>query len=108
MMNIFEVISLVLNLLFVGGGIVTFVTLRSTRRKAEGEAKRTEIDNDEKASEVMMTYIVKPLKTEINALRRDVRNLQKAIDKISDCPHADTCPVRHELQNPKADSDNAE
>ena len=107
-MNAIEVISLVFNVLFAGGGIVMFATLRSTKRKAEGEAERTEIDNDEKATEVMMNYIVKPLKNEINALRKDVRNLQKAIDKVSDCPHADACPVRHELQNPKADSDNAE
>lgn len=98
-MSTWEIISFVLNILFIGGGLVTLFTLRSKRRLAQAEAKAAEIDNDEKASLVMREYIVKPLKTEINALRKDVRNLQKAIAKVSDCPYADSCPVKHELQN---------
>lgn len=96
-----EIISIVFNFLLAGGGIVMLVTLKSTKRKAKAEARRTELDNEEKASDVMMTYIVKPLKNEINALRKDVRNLQKALARASECAHYDACPVRDELQNGK-------
>lgn len=113
-MNTFEIVSLVLNVLFIGGGLVTLITLRPTRKKAnseakdsEAKAKGTELENDEKAAQIVMSYIVEPLKKEINALRKDVRNLQKAIDKVSDCPYSDTCPVKHELQNDK-DSERGE
>lgn len=105
-MNTFEIVSLVLNMLFVGGGLVTLITLRSIRKKANSEAKDseakargTELENDEKAAQIVMNYIVEPLKKEINALRKDVRNLQKAIDKVSDCPYSVNCPVKRELQN---------
>lgn len=98
-MSTFEIVSLVLNLLFASGGIVMLVTLRATRKKAAAEAKGSELENDEKAAQIVMSYIVEPLKKEINALRKDVRNLQKAINKVCECPYADDCPVRHELQN---------
>lgn len=98
-MNWVEIVSLVLNVLFFGGGIVMLVTLRATKRKADAEAKSVELENDEKVSRQMRDYIVKPLKSEINALRKDVRSLQKAIEKVGDCPYADTCPVKRELQN---------
>ena len=51
----------------------------------------------------MMGYVVEPLKKEISALRRDVRKLNRAIDKIADCPHAGECPVKQQL---KMDNDN--
>lgn len=98
-MNTIEIISFALNILFVSGGLVTVFTLRSKRRLSQAEAEAKEIVNDEKISEVMNNYIVKPLKSEINALRKDVRALQRAIAQISNCPHSDDCPVRRELQN---------
>ena len=52
----FEIISLVLNLVLGGGLVVTFITLRSVRKKAQGEAdgtvanaESTELDNVTKA-----------------------------------------------------------
>lgn len=105
-MTTFEIISLCLNILFVSGGLVTLLTIKATRHKAEAEADNTEaqaegakLENDEKASQIILQYVVEPLKKEINALRKDVRALNRAIAKISDCPHADDCPVRRELQN---------
>ena len=104
-MTTFEIISTILNLLLGGTCIVTLATLKATRTKAgaeakgaEHEAKGKEIENEEKASKLLMDYIVEPLKKEINALRKEVRKLQKCIERISDCPHADNCPVRGELQ----------
>jgi len=104
----FEYISFVLNLLVSGSCLVALLTLKSTRIKAgaeakgaEHDAKGKEIENEEKASKLLMGYIVEPLKNEINALRREIKKLQKSIEKISDCPSADNCPVRNELQNNK-------
>ncbi len=123
--NWVEVVSLVLNALFISGGLTLLITIKPTRQKAsadadhakadadkaQADADKTKVDvethrilNDEKVSQLLMEMIVKPLKTEINALRKDVRNLQRAISKISDCPHADDCPVRRELQNDKGDN----
>lgn len=102
-MTTFEIVSLVLNVLFVSGGIVTLVTLKPTLKKTKEQAKSVELDNDEKAAQIVMGYVVEPLKKEINALRRDVRKLNRAIDKIADCPHAGECPVKQQL---KMDNDN--
>jgi hypothetical protein len=103
-MGAFEIISLLLNLLF-GGGLVALLTLRAHRAKADAEAKSVEIDNDEKASKIMTEYIVNPLKIEIDELRketarlrRNIRQLSSAISKINDCAYAEDCPVRQEMQ----------
>jgi len=104
-MTVFEIISIILNFLLGGTCVVTLATLKAVRTKAgaeaksaEQEAKGKEIENDEKASKLLMDYIIEPLKKEINALRKDIKKLQKSIERISDCPHADNCPVRDELQ----------
>jgi len=97
-MNV-ELISLIANLVLSGGLIVTVVTLKSQRNKAAAEAKRVELDNEEKTLDMQVKYIVEPLKREINGLRRDIKKLQKALDCISDCPHALDCPVRNKLQS---------
>ena len=97
-MTTFEIVSLLLNVLLVGGGIVTIVTLRSKIRQSKEEAKTAELTNDEKAAQIVMSYVVEPLKKEIGYLRRDVRKLNRAIDKIAECPHSGTCPVKQQLQ----------
>lgn len=109
-MTVFEIISSILNLLLGSACVVTLATLKSVRAKAGAEAKEAEqeakgkaIENEEKASKLLMDYIVEPLKKEINALRKEVRKLQKSIDRIGDCPHADNCPVRDELQKREND-----
>lgn len=83
----------------LGGGLMTMITIRATRKKANAEAKGSEIENEKYMSQTLMEYIVEPLKKELNALRKDVRKLQKAIDKISECPHSDNCPVRYQLRS---------
>jgi hypothetical protein len=93
-----EWVSLILNVVFGGGLLVTVFTLRAQSKKASAEAAAVEIENDEKASKLLMDYIVEPLKKEINGLRREIRLLRKAMDKIVDCPYADDCPVRDELR----------
>ncbi len=100
-MTVFEIISSILNLLLVTGGAVTIVTLRAQRKSANEKAKAAELDNDEKAVQIVMSYVVEPLKKEINELRKDVRRLNRAIDKIAECPHAADCPIKRELQDNK-------
>jgi len=94
-----EIVSLVLNLLFGGGFLLSLFKLKAERNIANAEAKSKELDNEEKTLQIQMQYIIEPLKKEINALRKDVRKLQKALDRIGDCPHADNCPVRRQLQD---------
>ena len=75
--------------------------MRSTKRKAQEEARRTAIDNDKVLMSNFNEFIVEPLKKEVNALRKDVRRLNRAVEKINDCPTAARCPVRLELQDTK-------
>ena len=49
--------------------------------------------------------IAKPLQDEIKGLRRDVKNLRKAINTANSCPHSDGCPVLDELQKQSDDDD---
>ena len=44
------------------------------------------------------TYIAEPLQREVGELRNEVAELRYAIERVSDCPHRDACPVREQLQ----------
>lgn len=90
-----ELISLLLNLLFGGGFIVSLVTLRSTRKKAESEARTSELDNVQEAVKIwreMCESLKKELESykasqaEMNAqmemLRREVSRLSTINHKI--------------------------
>ena len=48
--------------------------------------------------------IARPLEDEVMKLRTEVNQLRDAIQKISDCPHSGSCPVRDELRK-QSDSD---
>ncbi len=98
-MTVFEIVSSILNLLLATGGAVTIATLRAKRKSANETAKAAELENDEKAVQIVMSYIVEPLKKEINDLRKDVRRLNRAINKMAECPHAADCPIKRELQD---------
>ena len=115
-----EIISLTVNFVLSGGliaAISAIATLRSSVKEAEGkaeqalaEAKRmqaeaagTELANEEKTLQMFKQYIYEPIQKEASNLRRSVNRLNRAIDKISECPTAGTCPVRRELQKPEDD-----
>lgn len=76
--------------------------LRAEMEEKLSSVKNSELDNVRKASDILMENIVKPLKTEIQSLRRDVDKFRKAVEKIPSCPMADNCPVSRELLNPEA------
>ena len=92
-----EILSYILNAILGGGLVVTLATIKSTKSKASSEAKRVEIDNAQKLLDNFDTFIVQPLKTEVNELRKSVYRLQTAIKQIPSCPHADACPVSGKL-----------
>lgn len=96
------------------GVIATAVTVKATRRKAEGEADSVMAENEQKQMGLAKDYvdefrnnIVEPLQKEVKGLRRDVKNLKNAINKINDCPHSAGCPVRGELQKQQDHEDGA-
>jgi len=71
--------------------------LRAEMEEKLSAVKKSELDNVREASQILMENIVKPLKTEIQSLRRDVNKFSKAVEKIPSCPMADKCPVSREL-----------
>ncbi|MCR5394171.1 MAG: hypothetical protein K6E86_02090 [Bacteroidales bacterium] len=100
----------------LGGGlvatIVALITLKPTVMKAKGEAEAARaqadrakaeadtvrITNTEKATRILMDNIVEPLKKELNATRREMVRLRKALNTASACDFHDDCPVLRELQ----------
>lgn len=104
--------------ILLGGGaigtLVAVVTLRSTAAKARAEARRAEaeaegvaVSNAQQATRVLVENIVEPLKEELNetrrylqAAKREMARLRKAIDTASLCAHRDGCPVLMGLRRP--------
>ena len=104
--------SEMLNWILGGGLLVTvvgLVTLKATVRKANAEAESVRIDNTEQATRILIDNIVEPLKEELNATRKDLQatkremaRLRKAIDTANSCKHHDDCPVlRGMREHPK-------
>ncbi|MDD4395887.1 MAG: hypothetical protein PHQ33_08380 [Bacteroidales bacterium] len=104
-------------MLLGGGLLVTVITIRSIRKKAQAEAdqarlmaKKTAIDNETAAMENFQKYIVDPLKAEVEALRkavasykREMSRFRKAIEQIGECEYKDNCPVKNELKKDNDD-----
>lgn len=124
--------SEILNII-LGGGLLSLVlsllTMKSTIKKAHAEAEcakaevekakadaeTVHITNAENATRILVENIVKPLKEELNATRKDLQatkremaRLRKAVEAVADCPHSDSCPVRYKLLDNAKDSDGAE
>ncbi len=107
--------------------VVALFTMKATVRKANADAEKAKADaesvritNTENATRILVENIVKPLKDELNATREDLQStrdelqttkkevasskramsrLAKAVEAISECSHADDCPVRHRLRD---------
>ena len=110
---------------FVLGGsllatVIGIVTLRATVRKANAEAEKAKadaetvrIDNAEHATRILVDNIVEPLKDELNATRKDLQatkremaRLRKAIDRANSCRHHDDCPVLRGMREHAGDTGN--
>lgn len=94
--GLFEIISLVLNLLLSGGLVVTLVTLKSAQKKAAAEAKKSEIENvdsvakmwRELAEKMQQQYAevneqVDKLAKEVNRLRTINSKIVRLLDRIT-------------------------
>lgn len=122
----------IVNLLLGGGMVATIasvLTLRSTMRKASGEAERAvadaervRIDNAESATRILVENIVAPLrdaltttredlcttrdelketKKEFGATKREMARLRKAVEGANTCRFNNTCPVLAGLRDNK-------
>ena len=65
------------------------------------DANRKELENVRVGNEIIMQNIVHPLEVQVKRLNTNVSRLEKAVGKISLCPHAADCPVSHELRKHK-------
>lgn len=110
-------LSEILNLLLGGGlvaAVISVITLRATVRKANAEAEQAKaeaekamaeaesvrIDNAEHATRILVENIVKPLTDELEKTRKDLQatkremaRLRKAVNDANRCRHHDECPV---------------
>ena len=75
------------------------------RRRHKQEVEGLKADNRQKDMNLskdyvteFRTYIAEPLQREVGELRQEVAELRYAIERISDCPHHDACPVREQLR----------
>ena len=75
--------------------------LRAEVKKTLADVRGRELDNDKKAIEMIMELVVEPLRKDMIQLQEKVDTLTDAIEKINSCPHADDCPVSHELRRAK-------
>ena len=73
------------------------------------------IDNVDKATRILIENIVEPLKEELNATRKDLQankremaRLRKAIDTANSCRHHDDCPVLGGLRKQQEEHDGGE
>ncbi|MCQ2295834.1 MAG: hypothetical protein MJZ45_00360 [Bacteroidales bacterium] len=75
------------------------------RRRHRQEVESLKADNKQKDMELSKLYvdefrsnIAEPLLREVKDLKEEIARLKNAIQKISDCPRHDRCPVLNELQ----------
>ena len=82
------------------------------RKRHRQEVESIKADNRQKDLDLSKDYvesfrkeIADPLRREVGGLRREVKHLRDAIQKINDCPHAADCPVYDELQKQQNDDE---
>ena len=78
--------------------------LKTEVEQMRSDVRSRELDNDKKAITMIMELVVEPLRVDMLSLQKSVKRFTNAIEKITSCPYADSCPVSRELQNSTADS----
>lgn len=110
-MELSEILNVVLGGSLVGA-IISIVTIRSALKKARAEAEKAlaesdtvKITNTEQATRILIQNIVEPLKQELNETRKDLNatkremaRLRKAIDDANSCRYSSTCPVLERMR----------
>lgn len=72
--------------------------LRAQVEASKAETRGDELENVKNGMSILMEQVVEPLKKEINAIRKELARLRRAVEKVNNCPHVAACPVRIELQ----------
>lgn len=75
--------------------------LRAQVEASKADTRGDELANVKEAMSILMEQVVEPLKKEINAIRKELARLRRAVEKANRCPfadHADVCPVLYELR----------
>lgn len=120
-MELSEILNYIL-----GGGVLALLigvlTLKATVREANAKAERAKaeaesvrIDNAEHATRILIENIVEPLKKELNETRKDLQatkremaRLRKAVNDANSCRHHDDCPVLDGLRRSEATANDPE
>ena len=75
--------------------------LRAQVEASKADTRGDELANVKEAMSILMEQVVEPLKKEINAIRKELARLRRAVEKANRCPfadHADACPVLYDLR----------
>lgn len=76
-------------------------SLRAQVEASKADTRGDELANVKEAMSILMEQVVEPLKKEINAIRKELARLRRAVEKANRCPFADhtnACPVLGELR----------
>lgn len=76
-------------------------SIRAQVEASKADTRGDELANVKEAMSILMEQVVEPLKKEINAIRKELARLRRAVEKANRCPfadHADACPVLYELR----------
>lgn len=71
-------------------------SLRAQVEASKTDTRGDELENVKNGMSILMEQVVEPLKKEINAIRKELARLRRAVEKANRCPfadHADACPV---------------
>ena len=103
--------TIILAIIPVVGGFGWLFDHKRNQATIEGLQK----DNEQKDMQLAKTYVdefrenvAKPLQTEVKGLRRNIKQLTNAVEKVNDCEYRNQCPVRVELQKQSADTRDSE
>lgn len=110
-MDTLEILKLICGILTVAigaGGFKMYIDrrkyiqevekLKEEVQAAKVNTRSSELDNVQKAMQILMDDIVEPLKQEINAIRKELAKLRRVVEKANNCRFSANCPVRDELQ----------
>lgn len=105
MTEIWAAVTTLLTLVAGGGWLFDKKRHRQEVRSIKTENEKKDMELAKMYVDEFKTNIADPLRREVRGLKKEVKNLNNAIAKIQDCPHAGECPVYDELQKQQADDD---
>lgn len=100
--------SIILGIITLLGGCGWLFDRKRHRQEVEGlkaDNRQKDLDLSKDYVEAFRKEIADPLRREVRELKKEVKNLNNAISKIQDCPHAADCPVYDELQKQQGDGE---